>query len=220
MTAIIIVKLSNYYIICSDKQESGDVLDYNYILLDETKQIDGKTYYPIDNNKRDIGLSNSCKIFSLGRNIVFSGAGSLEDLSQIQFFISQNINKPDLISLIDQTNTLPKSDCSFIIIDKRDMKLHFFKNGAYEEFTDQVLIFGDYRIQVQSFQEVIGLTLNKSYPKEYLKDQIAFVLHEISRQVYYKTISSPFCSSADLWEVKKSVIHKYKLKNYFRWEHD
>jgi hypothetical protein len=217
MTVVILAKCKNSIIVSTDLQESGHVLDYNNIFLEETREIDNKTYYPIDNNKRLIGTNLTSKISEFG-NIMFSGAGDSEFLKSVELFLTENYKKKNIIQLIEES-ILPLDNCSFIIVKKKEQEVYYFDKGNKQLFNHDVLIFGDGRIVTQPYEEILKLSLNK-HSKDFIKDQIAFIIHSLSKSVFYTTISSPFTSGADLWEIKKTVVHKYKLKNYFRWEND
>jgi len=218
MTVVILAKCKNSFIISTDLLESSHVLDYNSIFLDETREIDNKTYYPIDNNnKRLIGTNLASKIFEFG-NLVFSGAGESDSLKSVELFLTQNYKNRNIIQLLENSS-LPLDNCTFIIIKKQEQEVYYFDKGNKQLFNHNVLIFGDGRIVSQPYEETLKISLNK-HSKDFIKDQIAFIIHSLSKSVFHTTISSPFTSGADLWEIKKTIIHKYKLKNYFRWEND
>lgn len=218
MTVVILAKCKNSIIISTDLQESGHVLDYNSFFEEyNSVVIDGKTYYPINNHRVERGINLTSKLFQFG-NLVFSGSGDSDTLKNIEVFLTQNYKDKDIIKLIEES-TLALDKCSFIIIKKKEFEIYYFEQGSKRLFNNEVLIFGDQRVTYQPYEETLKISQN-IHKKDIFRDQIAFIMHQISEKIHSATISSPFTSGVDLWEIKKTIIHKYKLKNYFRWEND
>ncbi|MBI2146014.1 hypothetical protein HYU22_01585 [Candidatus Woesearchaeota archaeon] len=219
MTAIIVINLKKdkSVLVCADRQESGSLIDYNNISIKDMIDIGGEKYYPISIAERPIGVNQTEKIFQIENKYVFTGAGNSEYLEEVKKFCKINFKNRKLIQEIQKIIHI--SEIQFILIDINSLKINYFNKGSYSVYNDAVLIFGDVG-EIQQKQDVLNQCIERYSSPELIFDQMVFVLHELSKNNYYKTIASPFCSGCNLFRIKNRKLNKYKIVNYFRWEND
>jgi len=182
----------------------------------------------VDLFEKNIPINQTNKIFKIADKYLFAGSGDSNGLKIIKNLVEENISKKQLIeyirnylkdfrksadySLVDMDPT----NLQFLLIDLKNLKIHFFNKETYEIFKKEVLIIGDIETTpIIDMEDKLVLSL-KNENINTVFNNMAFALHSLS--IRKSTIASPFASGCNLWHISKKGTRELKLINYIRWE--